>query len=300
MSATVLAKSRPASDPVWGRAQGPADAQVPAMEAAWLEAVARMQGSLPLAAVRRALGSGNVDAALEAIDWQRAIEDPLLEVWRPAIRRAAALAAQKATVEVPQRFGLRFGFDLRDPGFYRATDQHAMALVREVSDSTRKALGEIVKQAYANGWHPYEFAPLVRDTVGLTSRQTAAVVRFRAGLLKAATTPAQVERAERAAERYAERLHRYRARLIARTETLRASNTGRYATFDQAADAGYVSRQTAVVEWLTAEDERVCPTCAPMDGTTTPLDKPFLTGLGSYLHPPIHPACRCVTLLIPG
>lgn len=296
----AVAKSRPASDPIWSRAHGPADAEVASMEAAWLEAVARMQGSMPLAAVRRALASGDVEAAIRAIDWQKALDDPLMEVWRPALRRAAAIAAQRAVVEVPQRFGIRFGFDLRDPGFYRAVDAHAMRLVREVSDSTRKALGEIVKQAYADGLHPYQFADTIRQTVGLTNRMQGAVLRYRAGLLKDATTRTQVERVDRLVERYAERLHRNRARLIARTETLRASNTGRYATFDQAADAGYVARGTATVEWLTAEDERVCPVCAPMDGTTTPLDHPFQTDLGAFLHPPIHPACRCVTLLHPG
>ena len=37
--------------------------------------------------------------------------------------------------------------------------------------------------------------------------------------------------------------------------------------------------------WATAEDERVCPECAPLDGLVWP------DGEGSA--PPLHPSCRC-------
>jgi len=68
-----------------------------------------------------------------------------------------------------------------------------------------------------------------------------------------------------------------RATLIARTETLRAHNEGRMAFY----------RQVGVtkVQWLTADDERTCPECAPLDG------KVFEIGEAPAL--PRHPGCRC-------
>lgn len=37
--------------------------------------------------------------------------------------------------------------------------------------------------------------------------------------------------------------------------------------------------------WRTAEDERVCPECAPLDGLVWPE--------GDGPAPPVHPSCRC-------
>ena len=37
--------------------------------------------------------------------------------------------------------------------------------------------------------------------------------------------------------------------------------------------------------WVTANDERTCPECAPLDGATWPLDE--------GPQPPLHANCRC-------
>lgn len=41
-------------------------------------------------------------------------------------------------------------------------------------------------------------------------------------------------------------------------------------------------------QWLTAEDERVCPVCSPLDGKQFALKGRF--------RPPIHPQCRCTII----
>ena len=99
-----------------------------------------------------------------------------------------------------------------------------------------------------------------------------------------------------------------RAKNIARTETIWAFNEG--------AVQGY--RQSGVVigkEWLTAEDERVCEWCGPMDGKVELLDNDFwkmgdeFEGRdGGVLrfqtenigHAPLHPQCRCSIAPITG
>jgi hypothetical protein len=62
--------------------------------------------------------------------------------------------------------------------------------------------------------------------------------------------------------------------------------------------------------WLTALDERVCPTCGPMDGVAVPVNEVFTilmplpkTARGKNrksvdaIVPPIHPNCRCTIVL---
>jgi len=70
-----------------------------------------------------------------------------------------------------------------------------------------------------------------------------------------------------------------RMTLIARTETIRAHNQGQIKFYNT------VGVEKAI--WQTAEDERTCPECAPLDGKVFPLDK--LPSL------PLHPDGRCYT-----
>lgn len=98
----------------------------------------------------------------------------------------------------------------------------------------------------------------------------------------------------------------YRSERIARTETLKASNS---ATLDAYRQTGYVNSKV----WAVNPD--ACDECADYDGKSVPLDDPFL-GLGethtytdsngdeqsvvnSYDtidEPPLHPNCRCTII----
>ena len=95
---------------------------------------------------------------------------------------------------------------------------------------------------------------------------------------------------------------KWRSMLIARTETIRASN--------RAAAMAY--RQSGVVsgkEWLVTKDDRLCPLCAPLNGKVIDLDKNFFDKGSEYTigeadnaitmkldyedvgSPPLHPNC---------
>lgn len=96
---------------------------------------------------------------------------------------------------------------------------------------------------------------------------------------------------------------KYRSLLIARTETIRASNGG--------AEAAYM--QSGVVEgkeWLVTEDDLTCPLCNRMAGKVKRLNENYFN-LGDKLlaegttmvfdyedvsFPPLHPSCRCTIL----
>ncbi len=76
-----------------------------------------------------------------------------------------------------------------------------------------------------------------------------------------------------------------RADMIAATETTRAYAEGNLAVWKQ---SGVVDG----VRWMTAEDERVCPVCKPLDGLTGDLATGVLYN-GKTYKPPAHVRCRC-------
>ena len=73
-----------------------------------------------------------------------------------------------------------------------------------------------------------------------------------------------------------------RMALIVRTETIRAHNQGRIKFYE-----GIGVRQ---MQWLTMDDERVCPQCGPLD------EKIF--SFHQFPQQPIHPACRCTSVAV--
>lgn len=77
-------------------------------------------------------------------------------------------------------------------------------------------------------------------------------------------------------------LAKSKAVTIARTETLRAGNT---ATLERYARAGVQK-----VEWLSAQDDRMCEECESLHGTVYDIgEEPDL---------PVHPNCRCTVVPI--
>ncbi|KCZ71606.1 phage putative head morphogenesis protein, SPP1 gp7 family [Candidatus Methanoperedens nitroreducens] len=74
-----------------------------------------------------------------------------------------------------------------------------------------------------------------------------------------------------------------RATVMARTETINA--------FTQGTIIRYQQHDIEETEFITAQDERVCPVCGPLDGKVFRLDS-------DHVVPPVHPQCRCVLLPI--
>jgi SPP1 gp7 family putative phage head morphogenesis protein len=76
-----------------------------------------------------------------------------------------------------------------------------------------------------------------------------------------------------------------RAQILARTEIIRAHHI---ATINEYRNWG-IAGVTVKAEWITAEDERVCEECAPLQNQIFSLDE-----IESMI--PYHPQCRCVAI----
>jgi len=163
----------------------------------------------------------------------------------------------------------------------------------------------------------------IRNTVGLAPRQAQALVNYERGLLEAqlgqgsrtvlggpgrplaprvALDRLSTERVDRAVETYRDRMLNYRARTIARTETVRAANAGAYEEMLTAGRNGMFDMTTARRVWSLTPDDRLCPECAEMEGQTIELEGTFQSVTtaadGSETttdieYPPLHPNCRC-------
>lgn len=198
-------------------------------------------------------------------------------------------ATAHATVRQLAKNGIGMRFDLVDQAMVLQARQHGARLVVEVTQETRRAIREIVARSFSEGITPRDTAKLLREVVGLTSRQAKTVLKYRRALVKRGVSPADVERRTAA---YGKRLVRQRAMVIARTETIAAATRGQLETWRVAQRVGLLP-QAAMKVWITTPDDRLCRFCRAMDGQLVPLNAQFAGWRGYVDGPPLHPRCRC-------
>jgi len=83
-----------------------------------------------------------------------------------------------------------------------------------------------------------------------------------------------------------------RAHDIGDQEGFNVSQHGQQITWLYLQKTGQLSLQALKV-WHTARDERVCPSCGPLDKQAVPVNQPFQTDYGKLWVPSMHPNCRC-------
>jgi len=157
--------------------------------------------------VMAAAKTGNVDGMA---DWAQ----PILE---------AVAAGGRAVVEQGYFLKQEPSFDPVGEEAVSWTWSRSAELVTVISRETRDAIMLIIQDGVRSGWSPQKIARLLRPTLGLLPRHSAAVSR---ALAKAIEEGVPYEKAMKAAERYARKLHRYRMRMVARTEAAFANSEG--------------------------------------------------------------------------
>ncbi|GAG97212.1 unnamed protein product [marine sediment metagenome] len=138
----------------------------------------------------------------------------------------------------------------------------------------------IIGDEIAQGSTLQQMAKQIRNTVGLNARQQAALHALEARMHAAAIEAAAIQKAM---ERYANKALRYRAMMIARTETARALSAG---TLDAYGRAGIHK-----VQWIADPD--ACDICRDNNGN-------IYTIAEAEALIPAHPLCECVFVIAPG
>ncbi|HEY6965883.1 MAG TPA: phage minor head protein [Burkholderiales bacterium] len=113
-----------------------------------------------------------------------------------------------------------------------------------------------------------------------------------------ALTQAQIDKM---VDAYARKYRQFRAQMIARTESIRATNVGVQDAWRQAIEAGKVPETLVRRRWLVSPDERTCDVCDSIPGMNPDrgvgFAEPFATPNGPLFLPPAHPNCRCTVFL---
>lgn len=265
----------------------------------FLRSVRSAQAAVPMAELEEAVGVPGTGATLFVM--QPAL-DALFEETHLTIQHETYIRAaenRKAVKDVlldamksgaaASRSGIDMKFDATNPEAVRWAEEHAAELVTDVTNGARDAIRAAVTDGVAGGLSRADVAKLVRASIGLTERDASAVISREVDLIERGIDPAD---AVRRAGRYADKLTRSRARTIARTETMRASNEGQAQLWKQAQDAGLLTGRERKV-WITADP---CPICAALDGERVGLNEDFSIGSD----PPAHPNCRCTVGIVHG
>lgn len=218
-------------------------------------------------------------------DYSRFVAEVLDPEWRAAMGSAGGYMEERID-------GLRFS-----PVHERIREwieTRGGELAVALTDDQHRAMRAIIRHfALEEQVTVDELARILRPCIGLTPKQAEAVRRFRQSLIAEGMPRREVIHQT---ANYAAYLHRFRATRIARTELAFAWNFGQFEAVRQAREAGLFAGAEVVKVWLTAEDERVCPFCGPLDGAVIGLDETFpgaTEKLPNTYVPPAHPMCRC-------
>ena len=301
-----------------------ADAKVGALADLIGDSLEACRAALPLHVVEARLATGDLDGIVDAVPWAVAFAQPATLVAKapPALGdQLTSLIADLITAGARLSGVSPEHFALINAEAVRAAREHGARLVTNVRAATREAIARIIGRAVRGRYTVRDAAVLIRNIVGLTLRQANAAAAFAdalaaraaagqssaglasrwtlAGRLPAHPTPQQ---AADAAARYAARLLRHRATVIARTEVLRAANRGLTLAWEVAARTGDLGWSSQKV-WVTTPDDRLCSSCSSLSGANVGLASDFappggyLSGKVVAAEPPLHPQCRCTVYL---
>jgi hypothetical protein len=242
-----------------------------------------------------------------------------------ALEEAYTAAGLSAATVLRSQVDTLLDFNTLNARAQASLQSNRLRLISEFGRGQRAATMEFLDDAFRRGLAPIEQARELKRSIGLTRRQARSVTNYRRLLEEGssealtrqlrdrrfdpsvrasirgdrALTRAQVNRMT---ERYRERMVQFRARTIARTETLRAMHEGDEELWNQAVESGTINAEDIMSKWHTASDERVRGSHRAMNGDTVPFGQPFTSGAGNLLRFPGDPFappsdtvnCRCV------
>lgn len=271
---------------------------------AFIAAASALETSVDSALIQQLIRQGSA-SALDTLDTAGFIS--ALEPMVQAIQAEVAAGGLLGIGELPSTISGAYRFDVLDPRAIAWAEARAGQLITQVTDEQRLLLNRTLARSIENGWTVAQTTQDLRQVIGLHDAWANAVStswdREYARLLSTGMSEALArQQANAFAERYRNRLLDARAKNIARTEILTASNQGRWLSWAQGVEGGYISKY-AVKEWTTGPlvtrpgKRQVCELCSGVRGETRFWNEEFSIGVTI---PPAHPSCRCTAVLVPA
>ena len=247
------------------------------MERALLEQIKALQAEGKLSEIAQAIQVASPEEVLELVN-ARGVKG-IGTVLEPHVVNGAAAGAQVAAKEL----GRVLVLDMRRPHFQRWLREHMSTMVNQTSGTSIGALKATLRDGINRGRHPMRLAKDLKQSIGLTEPHAKAVAKLRAKL-EADGVPAG--RADKQVEAYRQKLIRYRARNIARTESMQSVSAGRQKLWEQlTADDAWPDERPPKKSWLTSLDEATCEICQPMNGQRREINETWDVGEPSFAHP---------------
>jgi len=307
------------------------DRMTPRLRRAFILAVNGMKGQVNMTALTEALTRCNLSMAMTAIN-----AESLEEFLRGSRLKAGEVSFYEELLSgvsggaaatmgtFPTAISSQMVFDMLNPNTVRFIENYRVPLIRELTETTRNGVFQIVKDSMISGIAPIKQSRQIRQVIGLTEYQARAIDNFRAQLntrkVMGFTRPdkrrlSAVERRivarhmkqgglsttqiDSMVNRYHQSLLNRRSINIARTEAVRSSNIGQLETWRQAQSKRLLSRD-AKKKWIVTPDDRLREThriIPRMNPEGRRIDEPFQTPLGSFMSPPIETNDRCAMVL---
>lgn len=266
-----------------------ADALTPQARRELLKAMHAMAQQVDLPKLTHAIKQRNVVAAIRAL---RVASIPKrFKPLRAIIETAFTRGGQHAAKQVVK---MDATFTMRNPLAIQAA-AYSGEKITVITEQTRAAIRQLIRKGLVEGIEPVRLAREIKPLIGLNVRQAIAVQNARAAWAASGMTQAAIDKA---AARYIEKQRKYRALMIARTETIGASNAGQLRGWQNAMNTGLLTPTTKRRWVATKGSKRTCDICEhQMHGQVVAFHERFVGPKGMISHPPVHPNCRCTVVL---
>lgn len=264
------------------------------VQAAFLQAIRDIRGTINFRVFEDAIARGDIDEALRALNLGPEFYAPFDDAVRAAFAGGAAYQIESLPRRNPatgQTLIVRFQGN--NPRAERILTTTSARLVTQIVEPQRDAIRQILAQRFSDGVNPRTTA---LDIVGRVSRTTGRREGGIIGLtegdaravenLRRRLTSEGRNNVDTAVNRYSNQLLRRRGERIARTETGFALDAGRLESALQVVDRGDIDRANVRKKWNDSGRDNVRSDHRSLDGQVAQIDEPFIAPDGSRLmHP---------------
>jgi SPP1 gp7 family putative phage head morphogenesis protein len=266
----------------------------PAMRRIFINAVNATKNVIDLEALAQAIQNGRVATRLNALAQLETFERRLAGYEGP-LRKGFLRGARFANTTLTQA-GVTMNFELMNTHAAEFSRKFVPPLVQTIVEKGREQVQQVITDAVTFGDTPDRAARRIRRSIGFTKRDGAVYSKIEKELEEANLAGELSDRQlEQKLERVANGLVSRRAKTIARTEIIRATNGGQIALWNEASNQGLIDKRTTRKKWIATDDELLEAICRGLDGDEVKLDEAFDDG---SMHPPSHPNCRCAMSLV--
>lgn len=306
----------------------------PQMARAFIAAIRDITSKAKLSDLIEAIKRNDIEAALRAIDFDRAAFSAQISAMTEAFSAGGATVAANTAWRGVGGSRVVLRWDLHNPRAQRIIQDASSKFITQISDETRKTVRTLLAEGYSTGRGPRSIAldlvgrvsgtGRVGGVVGLSAPQVEYVGNMRRYIesgdiqaylgmtrrdrrydkmvMRGDLTGAQVDKI---VERYSDRLLQTRANAIARTEVAQSVEAGRHEAFAQYQEKSGVPNDAIVRRWDHVGGKTSRDWHSEMNGwEIRGLERPWVTPRGARLMYPCDTSlgagadeivnCRCM------